>query len=166
MANEPEAIEAIGIGEFDYVGREGVQVVSAHVTRCVARVVPAHVGHDDVIAGLRERRDLLAPGPPEFRKAMQEDKQRVSRISRLHHMKPDAIDLAINFSPPSCSRLAFAYEITFAICLVPSFSSAFPGLHLLGHLQMRSDEGRRRGSRGPDVRLIAARSITLFGDER
>src|SRR5206468_265711 len=57
------------------------EVVSSDVARLVALVVAAQVGGDDAEVGC-ERRELVAPGVPALRKAVQEDHERASAVHR------------------------------------------------------------------------------------
>ena len=92
VGDKMEAIRAIRVGDADHVGGQRVELVGRDLLRLVAGVVAAHVGHDDVIAGLGKRRDLMAPSPPELGKAVKQHQQRRIRIARLNDMEVQAVD--------------------------------------------------------------------------
>lgn len=57
----------------------------------VALAVAAHVGRDRVVAGRRQRLELVAPGVPAFRKAVAE--QNHWTLAPLGDIEVDAVDL-------------------------------------------------------------------------
>src|SRR5262249_27177933 len=68
--------------EIDYVACERVEIVWPGA---VSVIVAAQIGGDDAETGLGERRDLIAPGPPEFREAVEQEHQRASTLGDVVH---------------------------------------------------------------------------------
>lgn len=58
------------------VAGEAVDTVGADAARLARQVVAAQVGRDGAEAGIGQRRELMAPGPPELGKAVQEEDRR------------------------------------------------------------------------------------------
>lgn len=61
------------IGDGEDVGSELGERMGGYAARLAALIVAALVGNDDAEAGGGERFDLLVPGIPEFREAVEED---------------------------------------------------------------------------------------------
>ncbi len=84
-----------------HVGGQRVRVVAAR--RLVGRAVAAQVGGDDPEARVAEREELVPPGPPELREAVQQDHERTvgravlgeveaSPVGRHLAVRPRAVD--------------------------------------------------------------------------
>src|SRR4051812_17191215 len=80
------------IGQSDDILRQRVEVVGASAFGLVAEMVAALIRHEHPKAGIRQRTDLIAPSPPEFGKAVEQDHERPVRRPRLDGMKRHAVD--------------------------------------------------------------------------
>ncbi len=98
----PDQVKAVGpvrVGERHHVGGECVELVGGHLGRRVARVIAVHVGDGDVISGLRQRRDLVPPRPPELGESVQQYEQRVALSPGLDDMAAEAVHPAAALAP-------------------------------------------------------------------
>ena len=77
------------IKDADQVTNQVEQCVCPLLSGLVRLPIAAHIERDDVVASLSQDRDLLAPGVPEFGKAMTEQQERASPL--LGHMYPQTV---------------------------------------------------------------------------
>ena len=89
VADDGEAIHAERIGELEHVADQLVGRVSLDLLRLGRSAIAALVRRDTPIA-VGQMRDLVAPGPVAFGKAMQEDQRGCIARSCIHHVQFDA----------------------------------------------------------------------------
>ncbi len=75
----------------DHVLRQHALPVGIHLRRATGITITAQIRRHRVVTGLGQYRQLVAPGGPTFRKAMQTQHQRVSRFPGLRHEKIQTI---------------------------------------------------------------------------
>src|ERR1700722_18526017 len=79
------------VHQSDDVARQVKYAICVNRLGTVGLAVAALVRRDDAETRLRERRYLMAPGIPEFRKSMAQNDQRP--LAQLDIMHPDAVGL-------------------------------------------------------------------------
>ena len=87
VTNQDRRLLSHGVDQSDDVSGQMMDVVVFDRARLVRFSIAAHVGGDDVIAGSRERRDLVTPGIPGLREAVDEDDERP-----LPHLRDAQLD--------------------------------------------------------------------------
>src|ERR1700730_4745728 len=86
MAREHKMFVLQTVRDANNVADKICHFVRLPIRWLAALVVAALIGEDDTKTGLGERRDLIAPAVPKFRKPMQENCQRAKGRSRRNRM--------------------------------------------------------------------------------
>ena len=73
VPDEDRALLVERVEQADHVGAQRRHVVGLDLRGRRRAAVAAHVGHDHAVAGLGERRDLMAPGERQLGEAVAED---------------------------------------------------------------------------------------------
>ena len=79
------ALRADIVEQADHVGSQFVDAVGVDCVRTRRAAIAALIGCQDVIAGLGENRNLVAPRVGEFGKAVDQDHDRCAAIAGLNH---------------------------------------------------------------------------------
>ena len=93
VACDMETLAAERARQREDVGGGEVEFVGVRPLGLARQIVAALVRRDHVKAALGERREIVAPGEPEFWKSVQQDDQRAVFGAGRGAMKGDAVDL-------------------------------------------------------------------------
>ena len=77
-----------------------LDVVGGHAVGAIGSPVPAEVGGQRLIAGVRERTELVPPGEPQLRPAVEQHDERP--LAALSDVKLDAVDLELPVHDVPC----------------------------------------------------------------
>jgi 1,6-anhydro-N-acetylmuramate kinase len=91
VADDGRGLRVEGVEHADHVADVVQLRVGVDVLGLVGLAVAAHVRRDDVVAGGREHRQLVAPRVPALREAVAEQHQRRARVARLDVVHLDAV---------------------------------------------------------------------------
>ena len=94
MTDQDCCLLAHGVDDGDEIARQMLDVVVFDRTRTIRLAIAAHVGRYDVIAGGGQSRNLVTPGIPGFRKAVDEGKLDKERYLNFLNLENEIARLA------------------------------------------------------------------------
>src|ERR1700751_3104257 len=92
VTDNRKAARAPTIGKAENVGCELIEIIGRDVLRFFAQIVTALVRCDDVKTCRCERQDVVFPGSPVFREAMEQEQQRAVVRASLGEMQRYSVD--------------------------------------------------------------------------
>ncbi|BDA84274.1 hypothetical protein Sa4125_18160 [Aureimonas sp. SA4125] len=109
VADQTKTTGAVGIGQRYNVHGENIELVCRDLLRSLAFVIAAHVRNNDMVTLIRQRSDLMAPGPPKLGKAVEKDEQGSVPRTSLDHMEHDAVHPSRRVSPAGLFQVECAH---------------------------------------------------------
>lgn len=99
MPDDFEAFRAVAVSQGEDIADEEIKPVMLDAIWRVAQIIAPQVRDDHMVASVGERRDLVAPSPPEFRKTVEQNHERRAVLSGFDNVQVNAITSSARFPP-------------------------------------------------------------------
>jgi hypothetical protein len=91
VAYDVRCIAVLGSDEVDDISAELTEPIGTNASRPFTSIVPSLVGDDHAVSGLDERLDVVVPLVPEFGKPVEQDDERVLRVTGSNDVQGDTV---------------------------------------------------------------------------